>query len=678
MKAQQHSPGKNVSVSSTASVHALVAIAIVLASAWITMVLALSSRNHLLMNYGVIQSCDLGNDIYEPLLGTVGGIGIGFGAMLGWVSLVIRHCRSSNQATVRKALGWMILGLLPFVLWLLRALQVQTIDPHILEVILVAASISLSFRALLAASPSARTESGWTVALENRFNRWGGVVVVIVSIIIGLWWLIQSLEYYDSFMLGYNDFGHFLQRVANTAAGRGFLKETPVLPAFWDHFNPGLVCLIPFWLIYPQPTLVLVLQAASLAGSALLIHRIAIELGHTKAGAACFGLAWLSHPVVGQMNLAYTYGWHPITFAIPLLLVTMLMLLKGHYGFALVGCLAAMSFEEGVFVIVGLTAGTSVLLKTVLKSQPTQSQVPAVAFQDTLQLKAWFATGLFCVISFILIYRFSGLAQFQTGRFIRLGSSPLEIVLSPMMRPDAFWGQLFKIENFILIAGLLIPCGPAGLLRGWRWLLPIVLPIAVLVIWDHQPAHSLAFHYPSTLLPLVWLATMIGSQPGSGQPAGFPLANAMAALIAGLTLSLFIGQLPYSCATLMDVEARTYAGVERRRSSFAEDGIWLKEKTEVIRATRDECLATGRIAAHLVGVRDIETVGQFVERRQQLAVLPDRMKNPLLHYKWILLDRLEAFQQTPTQTASIESEAITAGFQIVEDRFDLVILKNAH
>ena len=53
-------------------------------------------------------------------------------------------------------------------------------------------------------------------------------------------------------MLGYHDFGHFAYRVASTWEGRGFLLETPSLPAFWDHFNPGLALLAPLWGLWPD------------------------------------------------------------------------------------------------------------------------------------------------------------------------------------------------------------------------------------------------------------------------------------------------------------------------------------------------------------------------------------------------------------------------------------------
>jgi hypothetical protein len=71
---------------------------------------------------------------------------------------------------------------------------------------------------------------------------------------------------------------------------------------------------------------------------------------------------------------------------------------------------------------------------------------------------------------------------------------------------------------------------------------------------------------------------------------------------------------------------------------------------------------------------DIETVGQYAERRELLQKLANR-RQPILHYEYILLDRLETFQQTPPQIQAVEQEARANGFVEIENAFNIVILK---
>ncbi len=81
-----------------------------------------------------------------------------------------------------------------------------------------------------------------------------------------------------------------------------------------------------------------------------------------------------------------------------------------------------------------------------------------------------------------------------------------------------------------------------------------------------------------------------------------------------------------------------------------EDSDWLYARLREVRERPQKCLATGRIAAHLVGMPDIETVGQYLERREKLSQLPDRLGHPLKHYDVIVLDRQEEFQQSRQQS----------------------------
>ncbi|MEZ6079549.1 MAG: hypothetical protein R3C56_28930 [Pirellulaceae bacterium] len=61
----------------------------------------------------------------------------------------------------------------------------------------------------------------------------------------------------------------------------------------------------------------------SLASGAFFKRGIVDKQRLGRLSALLFGLAWLTQPVLGQMNLAYTYGWHPISLAIPLMLAAL-------------------------------------------------------------------------------------------------------------------------------------------------------------------------------------------------------------------------------------------------------------------------------------------------------------------------------------------------------------------
>lgn len=487
----------------------------------------------------------------------------------------------------------------------------------------------------------------------------------LTSACAAIYFFFQTRYYFDSFLLGYNDFGHFAIRVINSSRGNGLLRESPVLPTFWDHFNPGLLLLVPIWRIWPSENLFFALQAISLTSSSLIVFAIARRLGHSHWASMAWSIAWLAQPTLGQINIAYTYGWHPISLAIPGLLLAIWLTLRGQYAWASVAACLAMSMEEGVIVIVGLClasmAGQVYLTNRFGRADPCWEKLTSVW--------PWLVSSCVCAVGFVAVYQLSGLADFQTGRFARLGTTASEIILSPISKPTLFWGEVGRWESFGFLMALLIPCYLPTLCFGWKWLIPTLLPLGVLLAWDHAPAKSITFQYSSTLLPLFWCATMSGSIIRQTS-----LSSAIGAVTTCLTLSTFLGLLPYSSPNLLDVVGRTYGTTDARKTG-SEDNRWLTEQLQQISQDGGPVLATGRLAAHLISNGDIETVGQFLERIDAYTGLPTYGTMPLQHFHWIALDTMETFQQSQQQTLALEEMAYEQGFTLHAQEHSVVILR---
>ena len=652
---------------------------------WWLLAIALSSRDYFLLNYGALRSVD---PMLEPFRSTLFANAFAIVAMIVWLVLRQLGLRSNDgRRSIMVATIFLAISLLPASAWITQRSAESVAIESIWSVFWMSAWTGLSFAELGRACGLETNEAYATSGELNATQSWiGFATVCVLSLTCGIWWTYQSYDFYNRFMLGFNDFGHFMQRVANTADGRGILLETPVLPAFWDHFNPGLLILVPLWKLFPDVTVAFYLQSISLAGSAILVWQIARAAGHRVLSAVIWSTAWLLQPVLGQMNLAYTYGWHPISLAIPLLLVSVLCLQKRRVGLAFASILLALSMEEGVFVIAALFCGLNAALRYGCFDR---ARTPETQIHNAMSWQAWTVLFLAFAVGFVVVFRFSGLAEFQTARFASLGQTPIQVLLSPVLRPGIFWGQLLSAKNGTFLLGLCLPCFLPSMVRGWRYVLAVVLPLGVLLVWEHRPAQSLAFQYSSILLPVLWLSTMLGSQSpeplaASGGKSRWRLpswsggAAALGAFATASTLSLFLGQFPFSSRTLQDVQVQTYqpAETEFRLQHGGADNLWLHDQVAKIRVSGDAVLATGRIAAHCVGNRDVETVGQFAQRRDKLAKLADRLNQPMLHYQWVILDRLEHFQQNEAEIEAVEREAIRSGFAKVDEQYGIVVYTN--
>ncbi|HUP82390.1 MAG TPA: DUF2079 domain-containing protein, partial [Pirellula sp.] len=366
---------------------------------WIATGAALSTRFHLVFSYDTQVSVA---PALEVLAASNAALLI---LVLSALAFPLAVYFGPDEARRRLGLAFGLTATLPIGLVAARCLINGLPDPALWEVVWYAAFTGLAFVRL--ASP---------VSIAKLPN-WIWLIILNVATACAFgWWLFQSHSYYQGFRLGFNDFGHFTQRIANTASGRGFLLETPVLPIFWDHFNPGLALLVPAWWIWPSVYLVFALQSLSLALPAILLASIVLKLGGRHLTAMLWGLAWLLHPSIGQMNIAYTYGWHPVTVAVPLVLLAYRLLLAFRFVSSALTTIVACSFEEGVIVVIGCFAAAMFLRSIFEKAIGRNSE-------SVLGLQSWLAVFLIATISFTIVYTTSGLATFQTGRFARLGGS---------------------------------------------------------------------------------------------------------------------------------------------------------------------------------------------------------------------------------------------------------------
>lgn len=536
-------------------------------------------------------------------------------------------------------------------------------------------------------------------AESRRSVAWFTVVCVSAALCCG-WWYLQARRAYDDYLLGYNDFGHFGWRVANTWEGRGFLSETPSLPAFWDHFNPGLALLAPLWGLWPDPRLFLWIQAICLSFPALTAFGVARRLGAGPAGAAAWAGAYLLYPATGQLNLNYTYGWHPVSLALPLIWLALWALLSRRKAWAGGAAIAACSFQEDVFVVLSLFAFAMALQAWLHRravravARAAQSAHPSCTRHvgqvarlpedglpfAALPVRAWLGVGAALAIAFVVVFGTTPFSQYQTSRFSELGDSAREILLSPLIRPAAFWGAIFRMRCGYFLLCLAVPLGVRCLLKGWPVLLVVFVPLAVLLAWRHPPATNIAFQYTTCLIPFLFLASITGAVASGRLCARADAAGTtdclsrrlgragVAAWAAGMVASVSIGAMPWTSPTLIEVWAQTYAssgdlGVYFDRAVGSKGNDVLNRAVALVRGRQSAVLASGRIAAHLLTVRRLETVGQACARWSALEneAGPERAVVEL--FDWVALDTKERFYQDETEIRRVLQAAERSGYQ---------------
>ena len=505
------------------------------------------------------------------------------------------------------------------------------------------------------------------------------LVVWLLAAAACAWWFGQASRAYGDYLLGYQDFGHFARRVINTWEGRGLLRTSPDLPIFWDHFNPALALLAPLWGLWADARLFLLIQAVCLAAPAPLVYGIARRWGATPAAAAAWAGAYLVFPAVGQLNLNYSYGWRSDGLALPFVFGALWAMSRSWRALAAASAAVACCCAENVFVLLACIAVVTALRAwlggrhrrrpgSTAADDPIASRLPAWG---------WLAVAAVLAAGFFTVSQFTPISKFQATRFGHLGESAGQVVLSPILRPRAFWGAIFQRRSAWFVLALAVPIGLRSLGRGWTVLLALALPLGVLLAWNNPPATSIAFQYTITLIPVLFLAAMAGAAAPSRTRRDVPrsaalLAAGWAALAGGAAASLALGALPWSSPTLGLVRGATYGEAADDRAAGSPGGAVLAEI--VARARREDpaVLASGRVAAHLLNLSVIEPVRSVVCVPGAHAGQEAYLAN-IEQFAWVILDTRERFQQSYEEMANLARRADEAGFVLARS-FDGILL----
>lgn len=640
---------------------------------WAWAVGLLATRHHLVGFYRVIPGAP---SLWGPVVLPIPLLLLILVLAILLVALCHRYLRENGDRFPR-ALRWLSLSSLVPLADFLRLLGLP-IPLTFVEPLLLAAVTAFAVAEMVASLPS----PPWGQEREASLP-WLGLVCCL-AIGLGISWYWQSVGAYNQFLLGFNDFGHFGQRVANTWAGRGFLMETPSLPPFWDHFNPGLALLAPLWGLCPDPRLFMFLQALCLAVSAPIVFAVARQLRASRLEAAMWAVAYLVYPPLSQLNLSYSYGWHPVSLALPLLFLAMWFLLKGRRVGSLVAAGLACSFREDVIVILGCLAA-AMALQGVWMRWRRKACWEADDFEGKLPVWAWATINLVLLTAFVVIYEFSGFRQFQVSRFERLGDTGVEILASPFLRPGAFWGTVLRSESLYFVLALLIPLGFRSLSRGVWILLACFFPVGILIAWGHRPATSIGFQYTTTLIPILFLAAMVGARKTAGRTEadagnGSMRRGTVTALVGCAVASLWLGASPWCRNTATDVIGKTYAeaGIDKLEDRLP-GSAGIDALHDVVALVSREgasgVLATGRLASHFVGVARLDTVGQAPSRWAAFETEAGPGRSGIELFEWVVVDSYERFQQSGEDIQLVLDEAERAGYRLVDSRHGIFVLR---
>lgn len=331
-----------------------------------------------------------------------------------------------------------------------------------------------------------------------------------------------------AFATGRFDLGNLVQAVWSTAHGDP-LSVTDLdgdqISRLGAHFDPIVAALAPLWLVWPDPSLLLVVQAAAVALGAVPVFLLARKHLGSEHAALGFALAYLLLPATGWLVLD---DFHPVALATPLLLLAFWWLDEDRLlPFAAAAAAACLTKEH-----VGLTVAAMGLWYA---WRGRRRAGLAVAGAGT-------AVAALAVLVVVPAFAPGGGSPFAS-RYGAVGGSPLGVLATAATDPERVVAEATQARDGRFALALVLP------LAGLPLLAPpaaaTALPEFLVNALSSAPMQtSVRHHYSAATVPGLVVAAILGAGRLRRRAHRAGRATARLAVAAALAGGLLLGPLP--------------------------------------------------------------------------------------------------------------------------------------
>lgn len=322
--------------------------------------------------------------------------------------------------------------------------------------------------------------------------RWRHLPYVVLLILGTALLLLLAVLRYRSLETGY-DLGIFNQVIWNLAHGR--IWQTTLVfetKGYYDHFEPILVLLVPFYWLRPNADVLLILQAVALGLGSLPIYLYAWQRLRSLRIALLLAALYLIMPALHNANL---YDFHEMSFLPVLLGFTLYGLLRGQRRVVFVFLGLALLVKEDV-AVTAFAVGLYILLL-----KPT-----GFRRRDGLLIAAFAAVWMVLVLKVFYPALTRGMPYpFVGRRYAWLADTPEGALRALVTQPGQILSALLIPQKLLFLVRLLGPFLFLPLL-GWP-VVGLAAPILFyLMLSSYEPQWSIRSYYNPPLLPILFFA----------------------------------------------------------------------------------------------------------------------------------------------------------------------------
>lgn len=330
-------------------------------------------------------------------------------------------------------------------------------------------------------------KSFWVKVFRSSWSQWKRCSPWAAALAVGTLGSLTSLLRHWNFESHAFDLGIFTNALWNLTQGSGYFSSVKDgINLFSDHQSPLLWVFAPVFALVPRPETLLTLQAFGLAaGGVALFHLGRQYLPRDHWGVYTFPLIyWMYQP----LRNANAFDFHPEVMMLPLFLWAIVGLQSRSWKANLWG-VAAFIFALGAKESAGPVA-CGIGLSWILGAAPVsvRERMRKVGISAILVGAAVFYFDTRVVPKFWASeYAYAGFYQ-------KFGSGIVDILLSPILKPEIFFPQIFGPARLKFLFWTLAGVGFLPLLN-WRVFAAALPGYLMLFLSDGDHRVNLIYHY---------------------------------------------------------------------------------------------------------------------------------------------------------------------------------------
>lgn len=318
-------------------------------------------------------------------------------------------------------------------------------------------------------------------------------------LLFGSWWTASSILRYESMNAGF-DMAIFTQAVWNTTQGHWFYSSIKGgISLLGDHFAPFLAVLAVPYKIWPDPKILLAIQAFAAAACLFPLTKIIRRSGLSPLWVVLFCIAFVLYLPVRN---AVRFEFHPEVMAMPFLFYAFAYLEEKKIGLASL-CLAVALFTKENIATVAFAMGFYAMFfmpRPFLMPDESSNKRPILFDRVRLWGFGWMAFSLlyFLIVTQWAIPKLSGAPYFYLdGNFtswVKAGWFP-------------FAKHVFNASTVSYLAKIYGPLAFTSMLAPGPFLLTLPT-LAQNLLSRNEMTRSIFYQYTTTLTPFVFISSV--------------------------------------------------------------------------------------------------------------------------------------------------------------------------